>query len=103
MGWCPVASWIGVPPPTLGSFRTAPSPKVTQWTWVASRAMPYGHCCAGAKTTGWQAPPEQSPPWQSCPQAPQFSGSLVTSAVQGPASGLPELLDEAPPAPAVPE
>src|SRR5689334_17682057 len=44
-------------------------------------------------TTGWQLPPMQAPPRQSCPHAPQLAGSTLGSAPQ-PAEPAESLIDE---------
>src|SRR5262245_13365253 len=83
----PVTSVSAVRPglPSSGARRTnqgalaAEESRTVKYTYVASSVMFKLSNCPVATTTGWHLPPRQVPPWQLCPQIPQFAASVITS------------------------
>jgi hypothetical protein len=89
-----VASTTGTLSAASPIFITDPGvDQFVQYTLVASTTMLRGADWADARSTGWQAPATHAPPRQSCPQAPQFAGSLSVF-VQPPLELLPLLAVE---------
>src|SRR4051812_11074638 len=67
-------------PPWIGTFNTAlVPPELTQYTLVASTVRRCALLWPEASTTGWQVAAWHAPPWQSCPQPPQWTAWLLVS------------------------